>query len=84
MSDLDFNGRPVGTRTLDLYRVKAALLCTANNFDGIEGRLGRVSTPKPRLLQVKLQVKKFAWNPSSAIGTAQGLPSKHNVDSGKQ
>jgi len=27
--------RPVGTRTPDLYRVKAAWLCTANNFKGV-------------------------------------------------
>gem|GEM_PF-6333666 len=33
------DGRPVGTRTPDLYRVKAALLCTANNFEGVGDRL---------------------------------------------
>jgi hypothetical protein len=35
---IENDGRPVGTRTPDLYRVKAALLCTANNFEGVEGR----------------------------------------------
>ena len=33
------NGRPMGTRAPDLYCVKAALLCTANNFEAVEGRL---------------------------------------------
>jgi len=44
----------VGTRTPDLYRVKAALLCTANNLKGVGGCL---STAKLELLQVELQVK---------------------------
>jgi len=35
---LYLNGRPVGTRTPDLYRVKAALLCTANNFKARQER----------------------------------------------
>ena len=34
-------------------------------------------------VKAKLQVKKFAWNPSSARVTAQGPPSKYNVDSRK-
>jgi len=50
----------------------------------VRSGLVRVSTPKPELLQVKLQVKKFVWNPSGARATAQGLFSKHNVDSRKQ
>jgi hypothetical protein len=33
------NGRLVGTRTPDLYRVKAALLCTANNFKAVRSGL---------------------------------------------
>jgi hypothetical protein len=65
-----------GTRSPHLYRGKAALLCTANNFKAVRSGL---STPKPELLQVK----KFVWNPSGARATAQGLPSKHNVDSRK-
>jgi hypothetical protein len=36
-------GRPVGTRTPDLYRVKAAVLCTANNLKAVGGCVG---TPK--------------------------------------
>jgi len=36
---LVLNGRPVGTRTPDLYRVKAALLCTANNFKAVRSGL---------------------------------------------
>jgi hypothetical protein len=31
------DGRLVGTRTPDLYRVKAAFLCTANNLKGFVG-----------------------------------------------
>ena len=33
------NGRLVGTRTPDLYRVKAASLCTSNNLEGVGERL---------------------------------------------
>jgi len=33
------NGRPVGTRTPDLYRVKAASLWTSNNLEGVGERV---------------------------------------------
>ena len=36
---IEKNGRPVRTRTADLYRVKAASLCTCNNLEGVEVRL---------------------------------------------
>jgi hypothetical protein len=32
------NGRPVRTRTADLYRVKGQLILTPNNFEGVRGR----------------------------------------------
>jgi integrase len=32
-------GRPVRTRTADLYRVKAASLCTSNNLEGVGDRV---------------------------------------------
>ena len=35
---IENNGRPVRTRTADLYRVKAASLCTYNNLQGAEDR----------------------------------------------
>ena len=33
------NGRPVRTRTADLYRVKAPSLCTSNNLEAVGDRL---------------------------------------------
>jgi hypothetical protein len=37
------NGRLVGTRTSDLYRVKAAWLCTSNNLEGVGDRLSTLN-----------------------------------------
>jgi hypothetical protein len=32
---MESDGRPVGTRNPDLYRVKGPLLCTSNNFKDV-------------------------------------------------
>jgi hypothetical protein len=40
---IENDGRPVGTRTRDLYRVKAQLTNTYNNLDRVEWP---VNTPK--------------------------------------
>ena len=60
---IENDGRLVGTRTADLYRVKGPVITCFQQLDRRWGTvLSRVTTAKPELLQV-IAVDKFRLGP---------------------
>ena len=69
---IENDGRPVGTRTPDLYRVKAPLLCTSNNFEGVEDRLGTCKHGQAGVLTGEITGEEFCSWPKRAKVALQG------------